>query len=116
MFIFMGRQEVVHRRNLVTQIIQSSDHSKIVSDILSDETHCESHTSTFFYHQCNYINKVTFCESCFVCSFVALSSSPSSSSSSSSSSTASAVYWSEFLATDPEVPGSVPGATRFSQK
>jgi hypothetical protein len=26
------------------------------------------------------------------------------------------VYWSEFLATDPEVPGSIPGATRFSEK
>jgi hypothetical protein len=24
--------------------------------------------------------------------------------------------WSEFLATDPEVPGSIPGATRFSEK
>ena len=24
------------------------------------------------------------------------------------------VYWSEFLATDTEVPGSTPGATRFS--
>jgi hypothetical protein len=30
--------------------------------------------------------------------------------------TASVVYWSEFLATDPEVPGSIPGATRFSKK
>jgi hypothetical protein len=29
--------------------------------------------------------------------------------------TASVVYWSEFLATDPEVPGSLPGATRFSE-
>jgi hypothetical protein len=29
--------------------------------------------------------------------------------------TASVVYWSEFLATDPEVPGSIPGATRFSE-
>jgi hypothetical protein len=26
------------------------------------------------------------------------------------------IYWSEFLATDPEVPGSIPGATRFSEK
>jgi hypothetical protein len=25
------------------------------------------------------------------------------------------VYWSEFLATDPEVLGSIPGATRFSE-
>jgi hypothetical protein len=30
--------------------------------------------------------------------------------------TASVVYESEFLATDPEVPGSIPGATRFSEK
>jgi hypothetical protein len=30
--------------------------------------------------------------------------------------TASAVKWSEFLAPDPEVPGSIPGATRFSEK
>jgi hypothetical protein len=30
--------------------------------------------------------------------------------------TASMVYWSEFLATDPEVSGSIPGATRFSEK
>jgi hypothetical protein len=30
--------------------------------------------------------------------------------------TASVVEWSEFLATDPEVPGSVHGATRFSEK
>jgi hypothetical protein len=30
--------------------------------------------------------------------------------------TASVVYWSEFLATVPEVPGSIPGATRFSEK
>jgi hypothetical protein len=30
--------------------------------------------------------------------------------------TASVVYWSEFLATDPEVPGSIFGATRFSEK
>jgi hypothetical protein len=30
--------------------------------------------------------------------------------------TASVVLWSEFLATDPEVPGSIPGATRFSEK
>jgi hypothetical protein len=29
---------------------------------------------------------------------------------------ASVVLWSEFLATDPEVPGSIPGATRFSEK
>jgi hypothetical protein len=29
---------------------------------------------------------------------------------------ASAVLWSEFLATDPELPGSIPGATRFSEK
>jgi len=29
--------------------------------------------------------------------------------------TASVVYWSEFLATDTEVPGSIPGATRFSE-
>jgi hypothetical protein len=28
--------------------------------------------------------------------------------------TASVVSWSEFLATDTEVPGSIPGATRFS--
>jgi hypothetical protein len=26
------------------------------------------------------------------------------------------VWWSEFLATDPEVPGSIPDATRFSEK
>jgi hypothetical protein len=26
------------------------------------------------------------------------------------------VWWSEFLATDPEVPDSIPGATRFSEK
>jgi hypothetical protein len=26
------------------------------------------------------------------------------------------VYCSEFVATDPEVPGSIPGATRFSEK
>jgi hypothetical protein len=26
------------------------------------------------------------------------------------------VYWSEFLATDPEIPGSIPGASRFSEK
>jgi hypothetical protein len=26
------------------------------------------------------------------------------------------VYWSEFLATDPEVPGSIIGATGFSEK
>jgi hypothetical protein len=30
--------------------------------------------------------------------------------------TASVVWWSEFLATDPEVPGSIHGATRFSEK
>jgi hypothetical protein len=30
--------------------------------------------------------------------------------------TASVVKWSEFLATDPEVSGSIPGATRFSEK
>jgi hypothetical protein len=30
--------------------------------------------------------------------------------------TASVVYWSEFLGTDPEVLGSIPGATRFSEK
>ena len=29
--------------------------------------------------------------------------------------TASVVLWSEFLATDTEVPGSIPGATRFSE-
>jgi hypothetical protein len=29
--------------------------------------------------------------------------------------TASVVYWSEFLAAKPEVPGSIPGATRFSE-
>jgi hypothetical protein len=28
----------------------------------------------------------------------------------------SVVQWSEFLATDPEVPVSIPGATRFSEK
>jgi hypothetical protein len=26
------------------------------------------------------------------------------------------IYVSEFLSTDPEVPGSIPGATRFSEK
>jgi hypothetical protein len=31
-------------------------------------------------------------------------------------SAAAVVYWSEFLATDPEVSGSIPGATRFSGK
>jgi hypothetical protein len=31
-------------------------------------------------------------------------------------SAASVVKWSEFLATFPEVPGSIPGATRFSEK
>jgi hypothetical protein len=30
--------------------------------------------------------------------------------------TASVVYWSEFLATDPEHPGSIPGAIRFYEK
>jgi hypothetical protein len=30
--------------------------------------------------------------------------------------TVSVVSWSEFLATDPEDPGSIPGATRFSEK
>jgi hypothetical protein len=30
--------------------------------------------------------------------------------------TASVVYRSEFLATDPEVSGSIPGATKFSEK
>jgi hypothetical protein len=30
--------------------------------------------------------------------------------------TFSVVWWSEFLATDPEVPGSISGATRFSEK
>jgi hypothetical protein len=30
--------------------------------------------------------------------------------------TASAVYWSEFLATDSEVPGSIPGAIRLPKK
>jgi hypothetical protein len=30
-------------------------------------------------------------------------------------STAAVVYWSEFLATHPEVPGSIPDATRFSE-
>jgi hypothetical protein len=30
--------------------------------------------------------------------------------------TASVSQWSEFLATDPEVPGSILGATRFSEK
>jgi hypothetical protein len=29
---------------------------------------------------------------------------------------ASVVYWSEFLATDPEDPGSILGPTRFSEK
>jgi hypothetical protein len=29
--------------------------------------------------------------------------------------TASVVQWSEFLATDTEEPGSIPGATRFSE-
>ena len=31
------------------------------------------------------------------------------------STTASVVYWSEFLATDTEVSGSIPGTTRFSE-
>jgi hypothetical protein len=30
--------------------------------------------------------------------------------------TSSMVQWSEFLATYPKVPGSIPGATRFSEK
>jgi hypothetical protein len=30
--------------------------------------------------------------------------------------TASAVYWSEFLAADPEAQGYIPGSTRFSKK
>jgi hypothetical protein len=30
--------------------------------------------------------------------------------------TASVVWWPEFLATDPEVLGSIPGASRFSDK
>jgi hypothetical protein len=30
--------------------------------------------------------------------------------------TASVVKWSEFLATDPEVPGSIPSSTRYSEK
>jgi hypothetical protein len=30
--------------------------------------------------------------------------------------TASVVYWLEFLATDQEVPGSIPAAVRFSEK
>jgi hypothetical protein len=30
--------------------------------------------------------------------------------------TASVVFWSEFLATDPKVPGSIPGASRFSER
>jgi hypothetical protein len=30
--------------------------------------------------------------------------------------TVSVVYWSEFLTTDPEIPGSIPGATTFSEK
>jgi hypothetical protein len=29
--------------------------------------------------------------------------------------TASVVLWSEFQATDPEVPGSIPGVSRFSE-
>jgi hypothetical protein len=31
-------------------------------------------------------------------------------------STTSVVQWSEFLATDPDVPGSIPDATRYSEK
>jgi hypothetical protein len=31
-------------------------------------------------------------------------------------STASVVWWSEFLNTDPEVAGSIPGETKFSEK
>jgi hypothetical protein len=30
--------------------------------------------------------------------------------------TAFVVYWSEFLAKDPEIPGSISGATAFSEK
>jgi hypothetical protein len=30
--------------------------------------------------------------------------------------TTSVVYWSQLLATDPEVPGSIPDTTRFSEK
>jgi hypothetical protein len=30
--------------------------------------------------------------------------------------TASEVLWSEFLAANPEVPGSIPGATTFSEQ
>jgi hypothetical protein len=30
--------------------------------------------------------------------------------------TASVVWWSEFLSKDPEIPGSIPGAIRFSEK
>jgi hypothetical protein len=30
--------------------------------------------------------------------------------------TACMVQWSEFLATDPEIPGSITGATRFPEK
>jgi hypothetical protein len=30
--------------------------------------------------------------------------------------TASVVQWSEFLTTDPDVPGWIPGATRLSEK
>jgi hypothetical protein len=29
--------------------------------------------------------------------------------------TVSVVYWSDFLTADPEVPGSIPGAVRFSE-
>jgi hypothetical protein len=32
-----------------------------------------------------------------------------------SSLTASVVYWPEFMAANPEVPGSIPGTTRFSE-
>jgi hypothetical protein len=30
--------------------------------------------------------------------------------------TTSVIWWSEFLATDPEVPGSIPGSTRVFEK
>jgi hypothetical protein len=33
-----------------------------------------------------------------------------------SAETASVVWWSEFLATHPEVPGLIPGDTRFCEK
>jgi hypothetical protein len=29
---------------------------------------------------------------------------------------ASVILWTEFLATDPEIPGSIPGATKFSER